>query len=852
MRGARAAEPAARAAALREALALWRGDALIDVAYESFAASEVNRLEELRLVAREELIDAELDLGAHDAARPRARGARRRESAARAAVGAADARALPHRAAGRRVAGATRTRGARSSPSWASSRARSSSSCTARSSARRSTAPEARRARGRRGRASATLRPRCSRGRVVPVLGEDADALAAQLAERFEYPRDEPAELTRVSQYAADERGYGPLYDELRSCRADAAPDGRFTASSRRCRRVLRARGAAAPAARDDELRPRARAGVPRRGRGGRRRLVHRVGPRPRQVLPRRARRDRARDRVPNTYATELSLERRTVILKLHGRLDPSAGARADSFVVTEDDYIDYLARGDVASAVPVGLAAKLRRSHFLFLGYSIRDWNLRLVLGRMWGDEPRRVPVVGRAPEAAARSSASSGGARRRPARDCRSSCTSTALAAYVGVAEEAAGVTVDRCLPLAAPYRGLAPFGDTELDALFFFGRERETEIAVANLLASRLTMLYGPSGVGKSSLLRAGVARRVRELGGTAPSDVARRRGRRVRGVGRRSGARPRRGDRRGGHVAGQASGGTARTGNAARRRRRALDDVLDGSLYLVLDQLEEYFVYHETGGPGTLEHELPEVCCAAAARERARFRCATTRSRSSTPSRRASRTSSRTSCGSTVSTARRRRARDRRADRALERARRRERSGSRSSRQLVDRGARPGGGRGAEPDRDRAAVPAARARAAVERGGRARARGPARATLGGSAARGDRPRRISTARSRCSTTESRTRRRMFDHLVTPSGTKIAHRAPDLAEFAHVPEAEAATMLAGSAGSGSCARSTRARRGDRYEIFHDVLGAAWSAGGADISSQPSARGLAEDSSG
>src|SRR5690349_15000986 len=69
----------------------------------------------------------------------------------------------------------------------------------------------------------------------------------------------------------------------------------------------------------------------------------------------------------------------------------------------------------------------------------------------------------------------------------------------------------------PLIAPFRGLAPFGDSELDELMFFGRERETEIAVANLLATRLTVLYGPSGVGKSSLLSAGVARRIRELGG-----------------------------------------------------------------------------------------------------------------------------------------------------------------------------------------------------------------------------------------------------------------------------------------------------------------------------------------------
>src|SRR5262249_5326049 len=70
VRSARAMEPAARAAALRGALALWRGGALIDVAYESFAAAEVSRLEERRLSAREELIEAELELGAHDALVP--------------------------------------------------------------------------------------------------------------------------------------------------------------------------------------------------------------------------------------------------------------------------------------------------------------------------------------------------------------------------------------------------------------------------------------------------------------------------------------------------------------------------------------------------------------------------------------------------------------------------------------------------------------------------------------------------------------------------------------------------------------------------------------------------------------
>ena len=64
-------------------------------------------------------------------------------------------------------------------------------------------------------------------------------------------------------------------------------------------------------------------------------------------------------------------------------------------------------------------------------------------------------------------------------------------------------------------SPYKGLASFDDSELDERFFFGRDREIEIVASNLVASRLSVLYGPSGVGKSSLLRAGVVRRLRAL-------------------------------------------------------------------------------------------------------------------------------------------------------------------------------------------------------------------------------------------------------------------------------------------------------------------------------------------------
>jgi WD40 repeat protein len=148
--------------------------------------------------------------------------------------------------------------------------------------------------------------------------------------------------------------------------------------------------------------------------------------------------------------------------------------------------------------------------------------------------------------------------------------------------------------------PYKGLVPFDDTDSDARFFFGRERETELIAANLMASRLTVLYGPSGVGKSSLLRAGVIRRLRTLvGAGAPQAdgvaviVDRWRDDPVAAIAAASGARvPDDGEW-------LADALVERVGE------------LGGELYVVLDQMEEYFLYHgrERGGP--LAGELAEV-------------------------------------------------------------------------------------------------------------------------------------------------------------------------------------------------------------------------------------------------
>ncbi len=63
------------------------------------------------------------------------------------------------------------------------------------------------------------------------------------------------------------------------------------------------------------------------------------------------------------------------------------------------------------------------------------------------------------------------------------------------------------------ACPYVGLQPYTEAERD--YFFGREQDTETIAANLLTAPLTLLYGASGVGKTSVLAAGVVPHLRAM-------------------------------------------------------------------------------------------------------------------------------------------------------------------------------------------------------------------------------------------------------------------------------------------------------------------------------------------------
>src|SRR5262245_50343311 len=160
--------------------------------------------------------------------------------------------------------------------------------------------------------------------------------------------------------------------------------------------------------------------------------------------------------------------------------------------------------------------------------------------------------------------------------------------------------------------PYAGLMPF--TEEQADFFFGREAEREIITANLMASRLTLLYGPSGVGKSSVLNAGVVHHLR-----AEAAASRNVG---RGFSPGANVKPEfgivtfrtwRGDPLVGleHAIAAEVGKTA-SGSTFGEWLSDATTAVTGDLLIILDQFEEYFLYHSMAdGEGTFAVEFPRA-------------------------------------------------------------------------------------------------------------------------------------------------------------------------------------------------------------------------------------------------
>ncbi len=386
-REARTLEPPERARVLREALALWRGPALADSELEDFAQAEIHRLDDLRLGVLEDRIAADLEvevdpeLVAEVEALVRRHPLRERlRSQLMLALyrsgRQADALAVYHDTRRTLVDELGIEPGPELQALYGSILRQERSLVRMAPPALEDHYDEVLRA--------------LSAGRLVPVLGPAAggvagDELAAILAERFELDTRGRG-LAYVSQAIAARNGIGPLHDELHLALDRDIEPSPLHAWLAALPPLLRSRGlpqqlivstgfdagvelAFAAAGEELDVVVYIAAG---RNRG---KFLH-VSPDGTATVV----------EEPNAY-TGLALDDRSVLLKIHGHADRGGTREHESFAVSEDDHIDYLV-GDSAGTVPVQLAARLRRSHLLFLGYAVDDWSLRVFLRRVWGGD--------------------------------------------------------------------------------------------------------------------------------------------------------------------------------------------------------------------------------------------------------------------------------------------------------------------------------------------------------------------------------------------------------------------------------------------------------------------------------
>jgi DNA-binding SARP family transcriptional activator len=379
---ARASEPVQRVRLLDEALSLWRGEPLAEFRYEGFAEEETARLEEFRLTLFEERAEAKLAIGDHTDlvtdlealvhSHPLRERLRAQLMLALYRSGR-QAQALEVYREGREIL--VEQLGLEPSPLLRGVHASILRHETFVAS--RGAIPEVEHFEEV---AAAILA-----GKVTIVVSSGSEPLASELARRFGIEEVSP-ELARISQAVAVLNGAGPLYDTLHALvesDGEPTPVHRFLAG---LPALLRGRVTGQPLLvttgyelsleRALEERQEPYDTVCYLASGEMRGSFCHIPPSGDATVIER----------PNAYTRELDLDARTVLLHLQGRVDETAERAWESFAVTEDDFINY---GNVVRRLPVTLAARLRRTHLLLLGYTLSTWTLRVVLERLWGSEP-------------------------------------------------------------------------------------------------------------------------------------------------------------------------------------------------------------------------------------------------------------------------------------------------------------------------------------------------------------------------------------------------------------------------------------------------------------------------------
>jgi DNA-binding SARP family transcriptional activator len=384
-----------RAETLARALALWRGEPLADLAFKAFAQDEIRRLAHRRQIARSKRIRADLECGRH------ADVVAELESLLRGdplneELGCHLMLAL-YRCG--RQADAMRTfhvvRDALDDELGQLPGAELQAAHLAILRHQVPPAPTARRRRALDDRYDQIVRAALN-SQLVPVLGPhvggsetalDPTTAARHLSQRFGCPPEHEGSLARVGQWVAITHGVGPLYDELHELYARDFLPGPVHRSLAALAPLLRARGLGFQlllTSGFDRMLEQAYSDV-----GEEYDVVSFVS----------LGRDRGKflhigadgsARLIDEPNREIGLTSggRTLIVRLNGGAHELSGGVRDTYVVSEDDYIDYLSQSDVSALLPVGLAARLRRSHLLFVGYDLDDWSPRVFLRRLWGEE--------------------------------------------------------------------------------------------------------------------------------------------------------------------------------------------------------------------------------------------------------------------------------------------------------------------------------------------------------------------------------------------------------------------------------------------------------------------------------
>ena len=225
------------------------------------------------------------------------------------------------------------------------------------------------------------------RGKVIPFLGAGASLpslmgdgpwdvdtaqrfplaleLAEALAGRTNYPRDAPRELALVAQYFSGLNGREPLTEYLHQIFVR-----QHSSTSLHAFLAERMRTGIIITTNYDNLVERA------------------FGDRPFDLVVHAIDQDKVlllrHGEAEPVYVTPAKLDvdgsERPLVYKMHGTAD-ERDPLPDQFLITEDDYVDFLTRMTRQKVLPAPVLKALMRSNVLFLGYGLGDWNVRVIL---------------------------------------------------------------------------------------------------------------------------------------------------------------------------------------------------------------------------------------------------------------------------------------------------------------------------------------------------------------------------------------------------------------------------------------------------------------------------------------